>query len=121
METHQKILLVLSLMGILLLLFLSSALEPKVQSIANLSLNKSFFEKNLGIKIIANITRQTEIKNSSLILLTLEDSTGTITGIINTEKELNFNLTTTYEITGKLTEYNNQTEISINRIIPLAL
>lgn len=119
METHQKILLVLGLLGILLLLFLSKTLEPKVQNISELCINKSFFEKNSEIKVLANITHQTNIKNSSLIILNLEDSTGKITGIINTKKIIIFNLTKTYEIAGKLTEYNNQTEISINSIAPI--
>lgn len=121
METPQKILLISSLVGILLLLFLSKTMEPEVQNISNLSINKSFLGKNSEIKIIANITHQTDIKNSSLTILNLEDSTGKITGIINTKKIIIFNLTKTYEITGKLTEYENQTEISINRITPIAL
>jgi RecG-like helicase len=117
MNKQSALLLVLCLLGILLLLAVSQFYEPKQSSIANLSeKNLSFFQTNKQVKVIANIISMKTFQNSSLIILGLEDSTGTIEGTFFSNKLFEFNSTREYEIIGKLSKYNNQTQISIDKI-----
>ena len=115
MNKTQKISLTLSLVGILILIFLSSHLEPEVISISNIT------EKNLDekIKIIANITEIRNFKEKNFQLITLKDSTGSITGTTNA-KNLSINQNQTYIILGKVSEYNKTLQINIDKIFFLA-
>jgi len=111
METNLKICLALSLLGILLLTFLSSHLTPKEYDILNITKNK------VGNYVALNgqISNIEYFKESEFCILTIEDSTGKITGTLNS-KNLSINLTQKYLITGKITKYGNETQINIEKI-----
>jgi exonuclease VII large subunit len=121
MDKRTGIMLILSLIGVISLLFLAQNLEPPKTTIASaLSQNRSFFESNQEIKIIANLTSINQVKNSTTFLK-LKDATGTISGVIfeSSPPVLSLNKSKTYEIVGKISEYENQTEIIISKINPI--
>lgn len=123
MDSKTGLMLIFSLIGILSLLFLSQILEPRVMLIQNLSIeNQSYFQLNKEIKIIANITSINQVKNSTTFLK-LEDETGILAGVIfkANPKILEINKSKTYAITGKLSEYENETNIIINKINPIII
>ena len=118
MDARTRLMLILSLLGIIFLLFLAQILKPQIIPISKLNTkNPSFFQSNQEIKLIANITSIRQIANSTTIF-TLKGSNAIITGIIfeANPKILNLNKSKTYEITGKLSEYKNETEIIISKI-----
>lgn len=121
MDTRTGIMLILSLAGILILLFLSQTLQPSLITITKaINQNLSFFQSNQEIMLLANITSINQVKNSTTFFK-LKDSSGTISGVIfqANSQLLNLNKSKTYLITGKITEYENQTEIIISKINPL--
>jgi RecJ-like exonuclease len=103
----KKISLIISLTGILILLLIINSTELETTKIS--SINDNFLNKN--IKIIGQITN---IKNyDNFATLTIKDSTGQIQGICN----CNLNQTDkTFEITGRVSTYNNQLQINIDKI-----
>ena len=112
MKTNLKICLVLSLFGILLLIFLSSHLIPPRDSIINLT------EKELdnSVAIYGRISEMKKFEESKFYILTITDKTGSITGTLNS-KNLSINKTQEYLIIGKITKYENETQIIIGKII----
>lgn len=104
MNTNLKIGLALSLLGILLLTFLSSHLTPKGYNIINLT------EKNMDnyVAISGQISNIRNFEENEFHILTITDKTGSIAGILNS-KNLSINLTQKYLITGKITKYENET------------
>ena len=104
-----KLSLIISLLGILILLIISNEYEPRLTKINQLTTN----QLNKNIKIQAQIIKSIKKPNSQI--LTLRDSTGQVLAIINSKKSLPTNKT--LMITGKLQEYNQELEISINKIL----
>ncbi len=121
MDAKVSLMLILSLTGIICLLFLSQIIEPQLTTIAKATAqNHSFFSSNQEIRIIVNIISINQIKNSTTFFK-LNDSSGIISGIIfNADSQiLKLNKSLSYEVTGKTTEYENKTEIIISKINPL--
>lgn len=111
MKTNLKICLALSLFGILLLTFLSSHLTPRDYDIINIT------EKNTDnyLAIRGQISNIKNFEESEFYILTITDKTGSITGTLNS-KNLSINKTQKYLITGKITKYENETQINIEKI-----
>ena len=111
MRTNLKICLVLSLLGILLLVFLSSHLTPKEYSIINIT------ERNIDnyVTLKGQISNIKNFQESEFYILTIEDNTGKITGTLNS-RNFTINKTREYIITGKITKYENETQINIEKI-----
>lgn len=98
---------IISLLGILILLFIVNFIEPpntKINSITDKRLERQ-------VKITAQVISQKTIDDFSI--LEIKDSTGTITGICNC-KQLPKNQT--LKIFGKITKYENEIQITINKI-----
>jgi len=112
MKTQQKIFLVLSLISLLILMIISNNISPKTTDISNIT------EKNLNqnLALQVKIIYLKNFENQSFQLLTLKDSTGTITGTTNSRNPLKLDLSKNYTIFGKISEYNNTIQISINKI-----
>ena len=117
MNKPQKIALVASLIGILILLFISQTIEPKLVVISNIT------QENLNqqVKISGKITSLKEYNNQTFQILEFQDETGTIEVTANANKGLKneINLSRNYELVGKITEYNNTLQISINKLIEI--
>jgi len=112
MQNNQKVWLTLSLLGILLLTFLSSHLTPKEYNIINVT------ESKVGDYVVVKgqISGIRNFQESEFYILTIKDETGKITGTLNS-KNLSINKTQEYLITGKITKYKNETQINIEKII----
>lgn len=106
-----KITLIISLIGILFLLFLMNILQPKQTDISNIT------NKNINQKFIINGTI-IEIKtyeDSNFQVITLQDSTGKIDITIN--QILNLTNNQEIKVIGKITEYKNNLQIQADEII----
>ena len=110
MESLLKFSMIISLVGIVLLLFLAQFLTPKTISLNELN-NQNLNEK---ITFDANIS-QVRIASPGFILLTLKQDNVTITGTLNA-REFNFNSSSSYKITGRVQEYNKTLQINIDKI-----
>jgi uncharacterized protein YdeI (BOF family) len=112
MKTNLKICLALSLFGVLLLIFLSSHLTPKQYLTADIT------KESIGdyVRIKGNISYIKNIEEGEFYILTISDSTGEITGTLNS-KDLNINKSQTYIFSGKIEKYENETQININKIL----
>lgn len=112
MEKRQALLLVLSLIGILILLLLSQKLEPKLRDISGIT------KKNLDetVKIRGLITEAREYNNNTFQVLTIKDSTGNISAVMNAEHEVEINKSKNYTIIGKVQSYNQTLQISISKL-----
>ena len=112
MEKRQALLLILSLFGILILLFLSQTLQPEVKNISDIT------EKNLGevIKLKCQIMGAREYNNKTFQVLTIKDSTGTISAVMNADNQIIINKSKNYSIIGKVQAYNRTLQISINKL-----
>ena len=113
MEEGMKICLVLSLIGILVLLFLSAKLEPQQKNISEIT-NADF---NKEIKIIAKISSIREFPDKNFQIMTLKDETGNITAISSSNSHIELNRTKEYAIIGRVQEYNRTLQLNINRIL----
>jgi len=114
MNKPLKICFILSLAGILILLFLSEKLEPEIKSIANITEG----DINRAVKIRGEIISIKDFNDNSKILtiFTIKDKTGNITVILNSKTPLEINKSKQYIITGKVQEYNKSLEISADKI-----
>ena len=94
------------------MIFLSSHLTPKECDIINIT------ESKVGeyILVRGQISEVREFKESEFYILTIEDKTGKITGTLNS-KSLNINKSQNYIFSGKIGEYENETQINIDKII----
>jgi len=102
--------LICTLIGILIILFISENLEIKQIKIENIT------ENMLGkeVRIIATIKN---IKTTpGLYILTLKDETGEIKAIIFKEDKLEFKNKDKVEIIGKVIKYKNMLEIQVNQL-----
>ena len=113
MEKVKKILLLTSLVGILILLFLSQQLSPRLQEIANIN------ESQIGerVQILGNIININDYSNNTFHVIQIEDSSGTIPVIFNTKsRELNLSYTKNYSVEGKLEKYNQTLQINVEKM-----
>lgn len=115
MENRQKLTLIISLAGILVLLFLSNFLEPRtITPISNIT------KENLNqiLMVEGKITGLMEYNNKTFQVLTISDSTGSITATAGSKSSIaeRINASLTYRATGKIQIYNSTLQISINRL-----
>jgi DNA/RNA endonuclease YhcR with UshA esterase domain len=113
MEKRRAIFLIISLIGILMLLFLSQTLEPKTKAISEIT------EKNINeiVKIQGQITDAREYNNKTFQVLTIKDKTGNISAIMNANNPIVINKSKTYSIIGGVQTYNKSLQIAINKIV----
>jgi len=112
MQTKQSS-LIFFFIGLLVLFFLSQILEPQEIKIDKIT------RKNLDEKVKITGSIQSIIEKSNITILTINDSTGAIQGIIYEKLNLsilNSNKSELYEFQGKISEYNNNLEIEIEKI-----
>jgi DNA/RNA endonuclease YhcR with UshA esterase domain len=112
MEKRIFFLLLISLAGIFFLLLLSLIIPPKTLKINQIT------EKNLNqqIQIQAKIISITDFPKSEFQILTLKDETGNITATSNSNRQLKINQSKIYMFTGKIQEYENEIQLSIDKI-----
>ena len=114
MEAIKKYLIIASLLGIILLLFLPKIIEPETKTISSIT------KENLNqiIKVQSKITSIREYNNQTFQVLILRDETGTIEATANSKTGLKkeINLSKEYTIIGKVSEYNKTIQISINQL-----
>ena len=117
MEKRLKWLIIASLAGIALLLFLSQSLTPKILPISNIT-SRMLDEK---VSASGNFTSIRDYINETFFVLVLKDDTGNITVIASSEQNLKDKLAfnQTYLIAGKLQKYNETLQISAEKIIAL--
>jgi len=108
-KTLLKQALIISLIGILLLLFLSNILTPKLIKISEI--NKKILNKN--IKIFATI-KSIQDKETFKILF-VSDSSGEIQVLCNCKNNIKENQEVI--ILGKVTEYKETFQVQANKII----
>tara|TARA_Y100000310_G_scaffold10116_1_gene10859 strand:- start:24850 stop:25173 length:324 start_codon:yes stop_codon:yes gene_type:complete len=103
----KKLALIISLTGILILFLIINSTNLEETKIS--SINDKFLNKN--IKIIGQITN---IKNyDDFATLIIKDSASQIQAICNCNLKKSDE---TFEITGRVSTYNNQLQININKI-----
>ena len=116
MEPRLKWLIIASLAGIALLLFLSQALEPKIISISDIS--SSMLDEK--VSVAGNFTSVRDYSNETFFVLALKDSTGSIAVIASSKKgsylKSQIKLNQTYLVTGDVQEYNQTIQISAEKI-----
>jgi len=111
MQSQAKLFLALSLIGILLLLFLSTHLSPKEMEISEIT--EKEISKN--VKVQGSITNVKAFSGSRFQLLTLEDETGRIK--VTAFSDEKFNLTNKQVIVmGRVSEYNKELQIDAEEI-----
>ena len=102
--------LTISLIGILILLFISITYQPKQIEIKNIN-NKLL---NKQVKIQATIFNVHSFDDSEFQILSVKDKTGKID--ITTDKILNLSNNQTITIIGKVTQYKEFLQIQANLI-----
>ena len=105
-----KLSLAFSLLGILLILFISENTDLPISKISDIT-NKQI---DTTIKIKGTIEHLTELEN--LILFSLKDKTGKINIILFTDETLNLKQNQKIELIGKVIEYKNTIEIMADQI-----
>jgi len=108
-----KTTLTIFLLGILLLLILVQTLEPKKTNIKDIS-NKQL---NKIVKITGQIINIKTFKESDFQILTIQDSTSKIQAVFNSNKQLNLKENQTITIIGKITDYKNNPQIQVEKIL----
>jgi len=106
-----KITLSISLIGILLLLFLSNFLEPKLTNIEQIN-NKLL---NTKTKIQGTISNIKNYENSSFQITSIKDETGEID--ITTNKILNLTKNQNITVIGTINEYKQRLQMQADEII----
>ncbi|MBM3246967.1 hypothetical protein FJZ17_00275 [Candidatus Pacearchaeota archaeon] len=117
MEKLLKTALAISLLGILLLLFLSTKLQTPLTTI-NQSLSLEEYEK---VKLEGQVLNFREL-SPNFYILGLKDSTSEIDIVFNSKNNLSQlikNNNTLMQITGKINFYNNKTQINADKIVLL--
>lgn len=105
-----KLSLIVSLTGILILIFISNSIEIKEYKISEL--NKDTIGKD--VKVEGRITRITE--TPGLYIFNIEDETGEITAIAFKEDPINLTKDIQVILEGKIIEYKNKLEIEVQQI-----
>lgn len=109
-KTIFKASLSCTLIGILLLIFLAENMEAKQLKISDLNLNMLDQET----KIIGNITSIRQTKG--LIILSIKDESGSIPAVLFKKGDEYFEKGTEVEVTGKVSEFNSQVQITAKQI-----
>jgi len=103
--------LIISILGIILLLFLAQNSIPEIINISEIYVGEIYDKIAIEAKII-------EIKNyDNFKLLKLEDFDNNINAVIYSKNNLSININQTYLIIGKIQEYNKEKQIKIEKII----
>jgi len=105
----RKLCLILSLLGILALLFFINFTEPKIIKIS--SINQKYLDNQ--VKIIG-ISSAINTYKSNFTSFTLEDATGKINIICSCS---NIKENQTLEIVGKISKYQGKLQIQADKII----
>ena len=105
-----KISLVISLFGILILIYLSLNFEPELSSISDITLDNL----NLEVKILGQIDRVRNYEQFSIIYI--KNNNLTIQGLIN-HANFTMNYSQEYYFIGQVSEYNNTIQINLEKII----
>ncbi len=111
LKLNLKTTLSISLLGILLLLFLSEFLSPNITNISDIN-NKLLNQKTQVQGQIFNIRT---FEDSNFQIISIKDSTGKIDIILNNPTNLANNQNIT--VIGKITEYNQTLQIQADKII----
>ncbi len=106
----KTISLITSIIGISLLLLLSLFVEPKLSTISELR-SKQIYQK---VKIQGQLISQKAI-SPSFGILKIKDLTGTIEVLLNKNIQIKDN--STLEITGKISEYKENKQITADKIL----
>lgn len=105
-----KAALVCSLIGILIILFISEKIELPITEIKKI--DKSMMDKEVKIQgILTSIT-----ETPGLLILNIKDNTGEITVITFKEEEIELKRNTQVEIQGTVIEYKGKIEIDATSI-----
>jgi len=111
----------LCIIGIFLLLLLSSLLEPRVMTIEEIK-NPQSLEEFQKVKVQAEITSFREV-SPNFFIINLKDETGNITVTLNSNQNLasnpSFSKTNQIQVQGKISIYQDQIQINANKIILL--
>ena len=108
-KTLYKLSIICSITGILLLLIL----QPSPKTIQIKEITKEHLNKNIQIQ---GTIKQIETFNK-LTLIKIKDQTGTIT--TTSFKPINLLPNQKVKIQGKVTEYNNNLQLQINKLITI--
>jgi RecJ-like exonuclease len=106
-----RVSLVFSLLGLLILFYITYNTEIKKYDIG--SLNKDYIDKIVRV----NGAIESFSETPGLYLITIKDNTGKITVIVFKDEELELQKNMVVEITGIITEYNNKIEIISKQIV----
>lgn len=104
-RTLLRLALVTSIVGLILLFFLSENLEPPLMPIKEIS--EKYFDSY--VKVAGEITNVKETKG--LYILTVEDATDEIEVVIFKDKNVTFSEDTQVEVIGKVTKYWTRLQI----------
>jgi len=110
-QTLFKLSLIISLTGLLLLMFISDSIEIKKYDIKDI--NNKLLEKT--VKVSGIITRVTE--TPGLYIFDIRDKTGTITAIAFKDGFVNLTKNEQVEIEGKIVKYKEKLEIQVEQIV----
>lgn len=105
-----KMTFAITLLGILVLIIISTILQPPLVTIASIS-SKSL---NQNLKISGHVTSSKIFEDSNFQLITLQDKTGNITITLNSLIKITNNQSLT--VMGKVIEYENTLEIQAEKI-----
>mgnify|MGYP001587684887 CR=1 FL=1 len=109
-QTLLKLALIVSMTGILLLIFVSDIVEVKEYKITDLT--RKDIEKD--VKIRGKVTRVTE--TPGLLIFNIRDETGEVTAILFKEDPINITENQRLEIEGKVKEYKDKLEIEVSEL-----
>ncbi len=112
-STLFKISLTLSIIGILVLLFVSEKKDADLVTIEE-ALNSSIGQK---VKIKGQLT--TIINSPGFLILNIKDNTGEIKAIAFIEEEIRIFPNSTVKVEGQIKEYKNEKEIEVSSITTL--
>jgi len=117
-QTLLKISFIISIFGILVLLFISNTIQPNkinIKDIKDLDLNQK-------IQITGKIQSIKIYKESNFQIITINDSTNKIDITLNIPKNpMNLTKNQTIIVIGRVTEYKNNLQIQADKIKILSL
>jgi len=114
MEKLLKITFIISLIGILFLIILSQQFSPNILDIKDI--DESYLDKKVAIK--GTIFDVSNYEESNFQILTIRDSTGLIKVTSNSKTSIE-KTKDTLIITGTVTKYNNELQITADEISKL--
>jgi hypothetical protein len=112
MKRELKITLILSLLGILILIFIVGQMPPKKMTIVQITTKEIGQDVELQGKIIG----LREFPAKSFQILTIEDYSGQMTATANSKIMLKINNSQEYIFIGKIEEYNKTLQLKLDKI-----